>query len=99
MKRVYVLDPMCATGGSAAMCIQKLIESGVSQDRITFINLVTVESGIKKVMEQFPEVRVITACIDPVINDAKYICPGLGDFGYRYFGSKLPLLVSATTCI
>jgi uracil phosphoribosyltransferase len=91
MKRVYVLDPMCATGGSAAMCIQKLIESGVSQDRITFINLVTVESGIKKVMEQFPEVRVITACIDPVINDAKYICPGLGDFGDRYFGSKLPL--------
>ena len=42
-KRVYVLDPMCASGGSAVMCIQKLIESGVSQDRITFINLVTVD--------------------------------------------------------
>ena len=89
-KRVYVLDPMCASGGSAAMCIQKLIESGVSQDRITFINLVTVDKGIRTVMETYPEVRMITACIDPELNDQKYICPGLGDFGDRYFGSKLP---------
>ena len=53
-KRVFVLDPMCATGGSAAMCIQKLIDSGVSEDRITFINLVTVERGISTVMETYP---------------------------------------------
>ena len=72
------------------MCIQKLIESGVSQDRITFINLVTVDKGIRTVMETYPEVRMITACIDPELNDHKYICPGLGDFGDRYFGSKLP---------
>lgn len=90
-KRVYVLDPMCGTGGSAAMCIAKLIESGVSEDRITFINLVTVERGTKKVMETYPKIRMITACIDPIMNDACYICPGLGDFGDRYFGSKLPL--------
>eukprot|EP00354_Favella_ehrenbergii_P006490 CAMPEP_0170464788 /NCGR_PEP_ID=MMETSP0123-20130129/9373_1 /TAXON_ID=182087 /ORGANISM="Favella ehrenbergii, Strain Fehren 1" /LENGTH=240 /DNA_ID=CAMNT_0010730517 /DNA_START=10 /DNA_END=728 /DNA_ORIENTATION=- len=82
-KRVFVLDPMCASGGSAAMCIQKLIERGVSPDRITFINLVTVEKGIKKVMETFPEVTMITACIDPHLNEAAYICPGLGDFGDR----------------
>lgn len=53
-KRVFVLDPMCATGGTAAMCIQKLIDSGVSEDRITFINLVTVDRGIQKVMDAYP---------------------------------------------
>ena len=90
-KRVYVLDPMCASGGSAVMCIEKLIEAGVSEDRITFINLVTVERGIKKVMEAYPKVRMITASIDPILNHDSYICPGLGDFGDRYFGSKLPL--------
>ena len=82
---------MCATGGTAAMCIQKLIDSGVSEDRITFINLVTVDKGTRKVLETFPKVRMITACIDPHLNESRYICPGLGDFGDRYFGSKLPL--------
>jgi len=90
-KRVYVLDPMCASGGSAVMCIEKLIEVGVSEDRITFINLVTVDRGVKKVMDTYPKVRMITASIDSHLNDDSYICPGLGDFGDRYFGSKLPL--------
>ena len=73
------------------MCIQKLIDSGVKEERITFINLICVDRGIKKVMETYPKIRLLTACIDPVLNDASYICPGLGDFGDRYFGSKLPL--------
>ena len=41
--RVFVLDPMCSTGGSASMCIAKLREHGVLTERITFINLVSVE--------------------------------------------------------
>ena len=82
---------MCASGGSAALCIEKLVESGVPEERITFINLVSVDKGIRTVMERFPKVKMITACIDPVLNGEKYICPGLGDFGDRYFGSKLPL--------
>ena len=82
---------MCATGGSAAMCIDKLIESGVKEENITFINLITCDRGIKKIMGNCPKVRMLIACIDPVLNNSKYICPGLGDFGDRYFGSKLPL--------
>ena len=82
---------MCATGGSAAMCIDKLIESGVKEENITFINLITCDRGIKKIMDNYPKVRMLIACIDPVLNNSKYICPGLGDFGDRYFGSKLPL--------
>ena len=63
-KRVLVLDPMCATGGSAAMCIKKLIDSGVPEESITFINLVCAEAGVDKVLGQFPKVTMITACLD-----------------------------------
>jgi uracil phosphoribosyltransferase len=91
-QRVFVLDPMCATGGSAAMCIRKLIESGVKEERITFINLVCSEEGIDKVMKDHPKLKVITACVDQSMNEQRYILPGLGDFGDRYFGSKLPVV-------
>lgn len=63
-KRVLVLDPMCATGGSAAMCIQKLIDSGVKEENITFINLICSERGADKVMQAFPKMLMITACVD-----------------------------------
>jgi uracil phosphoribosyltransferase len=63
---------------------------GVSEDKITFINLISCEVGLRKLHDVFPKVKVITAAIDPVLNDNKYIIPGLGDFGDRYFGSRLP---------
>lgn len=89
-KRVLILDPMCGTGGTATMCIQKLIEAGVKEENITFINLVCCDFGINKVLGDYPKIRMITAAIDPVLNDSKYIAPGIGDFGDRFFGSKLP---------
>lgn len=88
-QRVFILDPMLATGGSVILCIKKLKEAGVSEDKITFINLVSCEQGLRMLHEAYPDVRVITAAIDPVLNGNKYICPGLGDFGDRYFGSRL----------
>jgi uracil phosphoribosyltransferase len=63
---------------------------GVLPESIIFINLVSVTQGLDKVLGDHPGVRVITACLDDDINEQKYICPGLGDFGDRYFGSKLP---------
>ena len=45
---------------------------------------------MRSLHEKHPDVRVITAAIDPVLNENKYIVPGLGDFGDRYFGSRLP---------
>ena len=89
-QRIFILDPMLATGGSVILCIKNLKEAGVSEDKITFINLVSCELGLRKLHEVYPEVKVITAAIDPIINEHKYICPGLGDFGDRYFGSRLP---------
>ena len=89
-ERVFVLDPMLATGGSVLMCIEKLKEKGVNEDKITFINLVSCEEGLTNLHLRYPQVKVITASVDPILNHQKYIVPGLGDFGDRYFGSKLP---------
>lgn len=50
--------------------------------------MVSCEEGLAKIHENFPQVKVITAAIDPILNEDKYIIPGLGDFGDRYFGSK-----------
>lgn len=88
-ERVFILDPMLATGGSVMMCIDKLVQSGVKQDKITFINLVSCDHGLQALHARYPQVKVITASIDPILNEHKYIVPGLGDFGDRYFGSRL----------
>ena len=89
-QRIFILDPMLATGGSVNLCIEKLIKAGVEEEKITFINLIACETGLKNLHTKYPKVRVITAAIDPVLNENKYIIPGLGDFGDRYFASKLP---------
>lgn len=84
---VFLLDPMLATGGSAVTAIQALKERGVKEGKIIFLNLISCPEGLKKVMSEFPKVRIITAAIDNRLNKKFYIIPGLGDFGDRYFGT------------
>ena len=84
---VLLLDPMLATGGSACSAIKILIESGVKENKIVFVNLLACHEGLKKVFSEYPEIRVVTAEIDPKLDDKFYITPGLGDFGDRYFGT------------
>ncbi|KAL7005183.1 hypothetical protein EMMF5_005292 [Cystobasidiomycetes sp. EMM_F5] len=80
---VLLLDPMLATGGSAVKAIEVLLEQGVQEDRIIFLNLVACPEGLKNVCERFEKVKVISAWVDPALDDKKYIMPGLGDFGDR----------------
>ena len=84
---VLLLDPMLATGGSAVKAIDCLVEVGVRPENIVFVNIVCVREGINAVHAAYPQVHIVTAAIDPVLNDKKYIVPGLGDFGDRYFGT------------
>jgi len=88
MKKVYLLDPMLATGGSASMAVDKIIENGVSESNITFINLVSCKEGIARLQRDHPDLNILTAHIDPILNNSKYIIPGLGDYGDRYFNSN-----------
>jgi len=89
-KHVFVLDPMLATGGSCSLTIKNLCELGVKPQNITFINLVSCETGLTRLMADHPGIKVITAAVDESLNERSYILPGLGDYGDRYFGSKLP---------
>jgi uracil phosphoribosyltransferase len=83
--RVYVLDPMLATGGSACAAISLFHKLGVKN--IYLVSFVASPEGIKKVHEQFPDVRITTAAIDDHLNEHGYIVPGLGDAGDRIFGT------------
>ncbi|KAG0147930.1 hypothetical protein CROQUDRAFT_655515 [Cronartium quercuum f. sp. fusiforme G11] len=85
---VLLLDPMLATGGSAIKAIEVLIEHGVPEERIIFLNLVASPEGLLNVFEKYPTVKVISAWVDEGLNEKKYIIPGLGDFGDRYFTSS-----------
>lgn len=85
---VLILDPMLATGGSVVTTIEHLIQAGVPEERILFVNLVSCWEGIARVFTAHPKVRIVTAEVDPTLNERKYIVPGLGDFGDRYMGTE-----------
>ncbi len=84
--RVLLLDPMLATGFSACEAIAILKQHGVTA--IQFLCLVSCDTGINQLHHDHPEVEIITAAIDPELNDFGYIVPGLGDAGDRYFGTE-----------
>lgn len=86
-RKVILMDPMLATGGSAMMAIRSLEEAGVNRENIVFINMVGAPEGVKALCQAYPEVRTISCVLDTHLNSAKYIIPGLGDFGDRYFGT------------
>lgn len=83
--RVLLLDPMLATGGSAAQAVEVLLKAGAHD--IVHICVVAAPEGIRLLNERFPQVRIVAASIDRGLNDRKFIVPGLGDFGDRLYGT------------
>lgn len=82
---VVLLDPMLATGGSAVEALRILKTDGAQ--RITLISLLAARQGVKKVQREHPDVDIMVAAIDPVLNRNGYIVPGLGDAGDRLFNT------------
>ena len=83
---VIVVDPMLATGNSAAAAISKLKKQGVTN--IKFVCLLAAPEGVQTMLEQHPDVTITTAALDEKLNDHGYIVPGLGDAGDRIFGTR-----------
>ena len=83
---IIVVDPMLATGGSAADAISSLKARGCTNIRL--MNLVAAPEGIAHVQKCHPDVDIYVAAIDEGLNDQAYIVPGLGDAGDRIFGTK-----------
>jgi uracil phosphoribosyltransferase len=85
-RKVVVLDPMLATGGSSNSAVTELKKLGCKD--ICLMNLVAAPEGIQAVQETHPDVDIYVAAIDDCLNDHAYIVPGLGDAGDRIFGTK-----------
>lgn len=85
-REVFVVDPMLATGGSAAAAIQMLKDKGVRN--IRYMCIIAAPEGVKKMQESHPDVDVYIGALDDHLNEDCYIVPGLGDAGDRIFGTK-----------
>lgn len=83
--RVFVLDPMLATGGSAVRALDRLKHAGAR--RLELVCLVATPEGLAAVEAEHPEVVIWTAAVDRELDDRAYIRPGLGDAGDRVFGT------------
>ena len=81
-----IVDPMLATGGSAADAISLVKRHGAKN--IVLMCLVSAPEGVKHVMEAHPDVDIYSAALDDKLNEHAYIVPGLGDAGDRIFGIK-----------
>jgi uracil phosphoribosyltransferase len=85
-RQVILVDPMLATGHSAAAAVTRLKEAGVGQ--IQFLCLLAAPEGLEVFCQTHPDVPVFTAAIDRELDEAGYIRPGLGDAGDRLYGTK-----------
>lgn len=84
-KKIFVVDPMLATGGSASYAIKLLKDKGAKD--ITLLSIIGAPEGIKVVNDNHPDVDIYISAIDDSLNENKYIIPGLGDAGDRIFGT------------
>ncbi|GGM06949.1 uracil phosphoribosyltransferase [Deinococcus aerophilus] len=85
-RRVFLTDPMLATGGSASAAIQSLKDAGAQS--IKLMCILAAPEGIAVIERDHPEVEIVTAAIDPRLDSHGYIVPGLGDAGDRIYGTK-----------
>lgn len=82
---ILIVDPMLATGGTALHVLKRLEGQGGER---RFVCAVASPEGISILHQAYPAIDIVTATVDEGLNSRKYIVPGLGDFGDRYFGTE-----------
>ena len=85
-RRIFVVDPMLATGGSAAAAIDFIKQRGGKD--IAFMCLLAAPEGLEVLEKAHPDVDIYVAALDERLNEHAYIVPGLGDAGDRLYGTK-----------
>ncbi|KAA0045154.1 putative retroelement pol polyprotein [Cucumis melo var. makuwa] len=85
--RIFVVDPMLATGGTIVAALDLLKERGIGNKQIKVISAVAAPPALQKLSEKFPGLHIYTGIIDPTVNEKGFIIPGLGDAGDRSFGT------------
>ncbi|MBE3583213.1 MAG: uracil phosphoribosyltransferase [Limnochordaceae bacterium] len=87
-REIILVDPMLATGGSAAAAIRFIKERGARGENIKAMHLIAAPEGIARLQREHPEVPLFVAAVDERLNEHGYIIPGLGDAGDRLFGTR-----------
>lgn len=85
-REIFVVDPMLATGGSAAAAITLLKSRGIK--KIRFLCLIAAPEGVERLRKEHPDVNIYIGALDERLNEHGYILPGLGDAGDRIYGTK-----------
>ena len=85
---VVITEPMIATGGTLEMVLTLLKEKGVDEENTIVASICVAPEGLIRLYEKFPKIKVVMTVMDERLNDRKYIVPGLGDFGDRFFGTS-----------
>ena len=85
-RKIFVVDPMLATGGSALAAIDFIKQRGGKD--ITFLCVIAAPEGLSKLAEAHPDIKIFVGNLDRELNDKAYILPGVGDAGDRIFGTK-----------
>lgn len=84
---VIITDPMLATGGSLLHLLERVVPLHPKEVRLVCV--VAAQEGLKLIRQKFPEVEIFTAAVDEKLNSSKFILPGVGDYGDRYFGTSV----------
>jgi uracil phosphoribosyltransferase len=86
-RRVIVLDPMLATGGTLVSVVRSLLDRGAGS--VTCVCILAAPEGVDRLQREFPgdDVGLVVAAVDDRLDERAYIVPGLGDAGDRLFGS------------
>ena len=84
-KRVFVVDPMLATGGSAILALEQVMREKPGD--VSFLCIVAAPEGVERLQRKYPDLPIFAGALDRQLDEQKYIRPGLGDFGDRLYGT------------
>lgn len=85
--KAVILDPMLATGGSACYVAGLLMGRGMRAEDVHFVGVLAAQEGLERLASVVPRGNITLAAVDPGLDARKFIVPGIGDYGDRYFGT------------
>ncbi len=85
--RIFIVEPMMATGGSIIATLDLLAERGADIGSVRIINALCAPPALQLINQKYPTVQIYSGCIDEVVDERGWINPGLGDAGDRSFGT------------
>ncbi len=86
-RRAVILDPMLATAGAACYAAELLAGKGMRPADVHFVGVLAAQEGLDRLAAVLPRGNITLAAVDPGLDARKFIVPGLGDYGDRYFGT------------